>query len=174
MRAVGKYSFRRRGGASGEMDSYAIIKTVHILSATILFGTGLGTAFFFWRAHAPGNERGRLAAARTTVLADWLFTTPAVLLQPVTGAWLIVKAGFAWDDLWLLATYALYLVAGLCWLPVVAIQIRMKRMLEREASGEAIDREGYDRLFRMWFLLGWPAFGGLLVVFFLMVLKPSW
>ena len=156
------------------MDIYGIVKTAHILSGTVLFGTGLGTAFFFWRAHAPGNEAGRLTAVRTTVLADWVFTTPAVVLQPATGIWMIAAAGFPWNDLWLAATYALYLIAALCWLPVVAIQIRMKRMLEREAEGEAIDRQRYARLYRSWFRLGWPAFGGLVVVYFLMVLKPSW
>jgi len=156
------------------MDPYTIVKTVHILSATILFGTGLGTAFFFWRAHRPGHEAGRLTIVRTTVLADCLFTAPAVVLQPITGAWLIEMAGFQWNDLWLAASYGLYMIAGLCWLPVVAIQIRMKRMLECEAAGEAIDRQLYRRLFRTWFLLGWPAFGGLVIVFFLMVLKPSW
>jgi uncharacterized membrane protein len=156
------------------MDAYAVVKTVHILSATVLFGTGLGTAFFFWRAHAPGNEGGRLAAARTTVLADWIFTAPAALLQPLTGAWLIATAGMQWNDFWLVATYGLYGLAAVCWLPVVAIQIRMKRMLEAQAAGEAIDRKLYERLFRAWFLLGWPAFGGLVVVFFLMVLKPAW
>jgi uncharacterized membrane protein len=156
------------------MDAYSILKTAHILSATVLFGTGMGTAFFFWRAHAPGNEAGRLVTARTTVLADWLFTTPAVLLQPLTGALMVARAGYEWNDLWLSATYGLYAIAALCWLPVVAIQIRMKRMLEHEAAGGAINRQIYDRLFRMWFLLGWPAFGGLVIVFFLMVLKPVW
>ena len=156
------------------MDVYGIVKTAHILSGTVLFGTGLGTAFFFWRAQAVGNEAGRLTAARTTVLADWAFTTPAVVVQPATGIWMIAKAGLPWNDLWLVATYALYGVAALCWLPVVAIQLRMKRMLEREAAGEAIDRQLYARLFRTWFWLGWPAFGGLIVVYFLMVLKPGW
>jgi uncharacterized membrane protein len=156
------------------MDTYAIVKTVHILSAAVLFGTGLGTAFFFWRAHAPGNEAGRLTAARTTVLADWLFTMPAVVAQPITGVWMIAKAGIGWNDLWLSATYSLYLIAAVCWLPVVAIQLRMKHMLEREAAGENLDRQLYGRLFRTWFLLGWPAFGGLIAVYFLMVMKPSW
>lgn len=156
------------------MISYGILKTVHVLSATILFGTGLGTAFVFWRAHSPGYEEGRLAAARTTVVADWIFIAPAIVLQPITGAWLIIRAGWAWNDLWLLATYILYLIAGLCWLPVVAIQIRMKRMLQRAADGEEFDSRLYRKLFRTWFLLGCPAFGGLVIVFFLMVLKPSW
>ena len=156
------------------MDVYGLIKAIHILSATILFGTGLGTAFFFWRAHAVEDERGRLFAARTTVLADSVFTAPAAVLQPVTGAWLIGQSGFEWNNLWLTATYGLYALAAICWLPVVVIQLRMKRMLEREVDGEAVDRQLYDRLFRAWFLLGWPAFGGLIAVFFLMVLKPSW
>jgi uncharacterized membrane protein len=156
------------------MDLYGVVKTIHILSATILFGTGLGTAFFFWRAHTPGHEEGRLEAARTTVLADWLFTAPAVVLQPITGAWLVGRSGLPWNDLWLVATYVLYLIAGLCWLPVVAIQIRMKRMLQRAAVDGDFDEQLYGKLFRIWFVLGWPAFGGLVVVFFLMVLKPSW
>jgi uncharacterized membrane protein len=156
------------------MDLYELIKVVHVLSATILFGTGLGTAFFFWRAHAVENEDGRLFAARTTVLADYVFTAPAVVLQPLTGVWLVTQAGIEWNDLWLTATYGLYALAAICWLPVVVIQLRMKRMLEREATGEAIDRQLYERLFRRWFILGWPAFGGLIAVFFLMVLKPSW
>jgi uncharacterized membrane protein len=108
------------------------------------------------------------------VLADWIFTAPAVVLQPITGAWLVVRSGLPWNDLWLVATYVLYLIAGLCWLPVVAIQIRMKRMLQRAAVVGDFDEQLYGKLFRIWFLLGWPAFGGLVVVFFLMVLKPSW
>ena len=156
------------------MDTYAVVKTIHILSSTLLFGTGLGTAFFFWRAHCDGNEAGRLVAARTTVLADLLFTTPAVIVQPISGVWLISISGIQWDDLWLAATYALYSIAALCWLPVVVLQMRMKRMLEHEAQGRVIDRPRYDRLFRSWFVLGWPAFGALIIVFFLMVMKPGW
>lgn len=106
------------------------------------------------------------------VLADFLFTAPAAVIQPVTGAWLIWNGGFRWTDAWLPATYALYALAGLCWLPVVWIQIRLKQILgECRASGSALPRE-YHRLFRIWFLLGWPAFLGLVAVFFLMVLKP--
>ena len=156
------------------MDVYAVVKTLHILSATILFGTGLGTAFFFWRANAPGNEAGRLTTARTTVRADWFFTAPSVVVQPVTGAWMMARAGLAWGELWLVLTYCLYMIASLCWLPVVAIQIRMKHLLEMEAAGESLDRQLYGRLFRAWMLIGWPAVGGLVVVFFLMVLKPAW
>tara|TARA_R110000772_G_scaffold39089_1_gene92088 strand:- start:149 stop:364 length:216 start_codon:yes stop_codon:yes gene_type:complete len=33
------------------MDIYLCIKLVHILSATVLFGTGMGTAFFMLKAY---------------------------------------------------------------------------------------------------------------------------
>ncbi len=106
--------------------------------------------------------------------ADFLFTLPGVILQPVTGAWLIVRAGFDPRELWLVASYALYILAGLCWLPVVWLQIRMKRMLESKVAGTGFDGAEYERLRKVWFMLGWPAFVGLVVVFWLMVTKPSW
>ncbi len=154
------------------MELYSLIKMLHILSATVLFGTGLGIAFFMVRSHFTNDVRERYFAARTTVLADWCFTLPAVIIQPVTGVWLVVNGGYGWDDGWLLMSYALYLLAGACWLPVVYIQIRLRGLL-RLASEEGIPLpHSYSRLFRLWFALGWPAFLGLIVVFYLMVAKP--
>lgn len=146
---------------------------MHILSATVLFGTGLGIAFFFWSAR-QSDDRARLFAARTTVRADFLFTLPAVVLQPLTGAWLVARSGIDPRTPWILVSIGLYILAGLCWLPVVWIQVKMKKMLEASIEGGPFDRRAYERLRRIWFLLGWPAFLGLLVIFWLMVAKPSW
>jgi uncharacterized membrane protein len=150
------------------------VKTLHILSATVLFGTGAGIAFFMLKGHLSHAPAARRFAAATTVHADFLFTLPAVIVQPLTGAWLVWKGGFDWSDKWLVVTYALYLIAGACWLPVVAIQMRMRAMLDAEAAGGSIDEAMLSRLFVWWFALGWPAFGGLIVVFYLMVAKSSW
>ena len=154
------------------MSAYFLIKTIHIVSATILFGTGLGIAFFMFRSWFTDDLREKLFALRTTVLADYLFTAPAAVLQPLTGAWLIWKGGFAWTDGWLLATYILYAIAAACWLPVVWIQIRLKRIVTASLASHAPLPREYHRLFRLWFALGWPAFLGLVAVFFLMVIKP--
>jgi len=143
------------------------------LSATVLFGTGLAIAFFFWSARR-GDDQARLFAARATVRADFIFTLPAVILQPITGGALIAKGGFDPVQLWLVVSYALYVIAGLCWLPVVWLQIRMKRMLEAKVEGGDYDDAAFQRLRRIWFLLGWPAFLGLIAVFWLMVTKPAW
>jgi uncharacterized membrane protein len=139
-----------------------------------LFGTGLGIAFFFFRAQRDEAQAARTFAARTTVLADLLFTLPAVILQPLTGAWLVMHSGFRWNAPWLLATYALYLIAGACWVPVVFIQIRLKTLLNAAVAGNGAPSREQVKLLRCWTLLGWPAFIGLVLVFFLMVLKPTW
>lgn len=158
---------------AGLPDAYLLIKTLHIVSATILFGTGLGTAFFFWSARRAGDE-ARLFAARITVRADFLFTLPAVIIQPLTGMWMIAHAGFDPRAPWLVLSYLLYVLAGLCWLPVVWLQIRMKRMLEAKIAGSEFDAAAFERYRRIWFGLGWPAFLSLILVVFLMVAKPSW
>ncbi|MFL6727258.1 MAG: DUF2269 family protein [Sphingomicrobium sp.] len=155
------------------MDNYSLIKALHILSATVLFGTGLGIAFFFWSARRS-DDQARLFAARTTVRADFLFTLPAVLLQPLTGAWLVAKSGIDPGTPWIMISIGLYILAGLCWVPVVWLQIKMKNMLESGVAGGAFDRQAYERLRKTWFLLGWPAFLALIAVFWLMVAKPSW
>ena len=155
------------------IDAYLLIKTLHVLSGTILFGTGLGIAFFFWSSR-QSDDHARLFAARTTVLADFLFTLPAVILQPLTGAWLIFGGGFDPRAPWILISLGLYTLAGLCWIPVVWLQMKLKRMLEAKVAGREFDERAYERLRRIWFLLGWPAFLALVVVFWLMVSKPTW
>jgi uncharacterized membrane protein len=154
------------------LDWYLITKTIHIISSTILFGCGLGIAFFMFRSAFTDNVFEKFYAVRTTVLADYCFTTPAVIVQPLSGFALIHMAGYEWTDLWLMWTYGLYILAGLCWIPVVFIQLRLKNILAAcAASGEELPPL-YHRLFKIWFALGWPAFIALVVVFYLMVAKP--
>lgn len=155
------------------MILYFLVKTLHIIFSTILFGTGIGIAFFMFCSRYAKNVHEKYYAARFTVLADYVFTAPAVILQPLTGIWLIINGGYDPMALWLKWTYALYILAGVCWLPVVWIQIQLKKMTAEAATfGQALP-ERYHRLFRIWFCLGWPAFGGLIAIFFLMVFKPA-
>lgn len=155
------------------MDIYAIIKIVHIISATILFGTGVGIAFFMLSSRFTDDLGQKFFAARFTVLADYVFTAPAAVVQPLTGLWLVRTGGYNWTDKWLIATFIIYILAACCWLPVVWIQIQLKQMVAYSLiSGKALPPR-YHRLFRAWFILGWPAFIGLVIVFALMVLKPA-
>jgi len=154
-------------------ELYLPLKWLHIVSSTVLFGTGLGTAFHFWHTMRTGNVAAIAASARTTVLADWLFTTPAVVLQPATGLAMALIAGYPLTSTWIAASIGLYLVAGACWIPVVFIQMRMRDIAAAsERDSRALD-PAFHRLARAWFALGWPAFIALMIVFWLMIAKPG-
>ena len=155
------------------MNAYALLKFVHMLSSTLLFGTGLGTAFFMWMSHRSGNVAAIANAARITVLADWLFTTPAVVIQPLSGLWLMRLAGYPIGTPWLLTAIALYLAAGACWLPVVALQLRVRALSAEAVRSNTPLPASYHRHMRWWFALGWPAFLAVLAAFWLMVAKPD-
>ncbi|MCG8488067.1 MAG: DUF2269 domain-containing protein [Chromatiales bacterium] len=155
------------------MMEYFLIKVIHILSSTLLFGTGLGSAFYKWMADRGGDLRAMAKTNRTVVIADWLFTTPTVIIQPITGLWLVHLMGIPLDQTWIMITILLYLVAGGCWLPVVWLQIRM-----RDLAAEAVTRnhsldERYHRYARIWFWLGIPAFASMIIIYMLMVFKPN-
>lgn len=147
---------------------YGLIKTMHILSATVLFGTGLGTAYFMWSANRTRDVRVIASVARDVVRADWLFTTPTVILQPLTGVWLVHAAGYPWTG-WVAVSLGLYTLAGLCWLPVVWLQIRMRDAAHTAARQGQPLPTAYWRDARIWFWLGVPAFMSITAVFFLMV-----
>ncbi|MGI3184252.1 DUF2269 family protein [Nioella aestuarii] len=155
------------------MDPYLLARWLHILSSTVLFGTGIGTAFQMVWAMRTGKVETVHSVASGVVWADWLFTTPAGIAQPLTGLWLIYIAGYSLAEPWLLATYALYVLAFICWAPVVHLQIRIRDLAgEALANGQALPAEA-NRLYRIWFALGWPAFGALIGVFWLMVSRPA-
>ena len=154
------------------MSLHVALKIAHVISATILFGTGLGIAFFKWIVDHSGNVVAIRVVSERVVLADWLFTTPAIVVQAVTGVALAHLAGFPLSSGWLACAIALYLLAGACWLPVVWLQMRMRDLARRaERDGTPLP-ENYRRLARWWFRLGVPAFLSLVVVFWLMVAKP--
>jgi uncharacterized membrane protein len=154
-------------------EHYIFIKWLHIVGATVLFGTGLGTAFHFWFAWRSGNAAAIAAAARSTVVADYVFTLPAVILQPLTGLALAYAAGYPLGSTWIAASVVLYVVAGACWIPVVFIQLRLRDLAAQSASAGAPLPLEFTRLARRWFVLGWPAFLAMLAIFALMIARPA-
>lgn len=151
---------------------YLLLKWIHILSATILFGTGIGSAFYMFMANRRKDVAGIYFAARHVVIADWLFTTPAVIIQLLTGIGLIHAVGYEYTDFWIMWGLVLYFFAGACWIPVVWMQIRMCDMAKHALeAGEPLP-ERYWKLDRWWIILGSLAFPAIMVVFYLMVFRP--
>lgn len=155
------------------MDIYVFFKLVHVLGAAVLFGTGLGIAFFMFSADRGGDVGPIAATLRSVVVADFLFTATAVVLQPVTGVALALERGYSLIEDWIAASLVLYVVVGLCWLPVVRLQMQMRDLARAAAENRAALPDAYHRKMRIWFWLGWPAFSGVIAIYWLMVAKPD-
>lgn len=154
------------------MDYY-VLKWAHILSSTILFGTGIGSAFYMFIANRRKDIVGIYFATRHVVLADWLFTTPAVIVQFLTGYALVRIMGYEWTDLWIMWALFLYFFAGACWLPVVWIQIKMRNLAKISYETGLPLPEQYWLMDRWWIVLGTLAFPAVMIIFWLMVSKPN-
>jgi uncharacterized membrane protein len=155
------------------MTTILVLKLVHLIGAAVLFGTGLGIAFFMYMAHRTGDAATIAATARMVVIADAMFTLNAVIAQPVSGVALALSIGYSMWEPWIVLSLVLYVVIGLCWLPVVGIQLRLRELAAAAArAGEPLPPD-YERLFRIWFALGWPAFLGVIAVFALMIFRPQ-
>ena len=160
------------GEVSFMLDLYLTLKTIHIISATALFGTGAGSAYYMLRAHLSDDVHAIAVTTTHVVAADWLFTTTSGIVQPITGVWMAWLVGLPLTTTWILWSFILYLVAGACWLPVVWLQYRIRDMAQQAVADGTPLPPRYYRYMRIWFLLGWPAFISLVVVFFLMVFRP--
>jgi uncharacterized membrane protein len=152
---------------------YLTVKWLHILSSTLLFGTGLGSAFYMFFTNLSGDVRAIAVVSRRVVWADWLFTTPTAIIQPLTGLYLVHLAGLPLSMPWLAWSIALFILAGACWLPVVVIQIRMAALAERAVQEATALPPLFWRYHRTWTALGVPAFIAFIVIFYLMTVKPA-
>lgn len=155
------------------MEAYLLVKWIHILSSTVLFGFGAGTAWYLWNAHLTGDAALIAKVGRMVVTADWIFTGTSGLVQPASGLMLVQLAGYSLTESWLVAAYALYILAFACWAPVVWLQIRAQRLAQQAAESGTPLGADYRRTMWAWFALGWPAFLALTGVFWLMVAKPA-
>ena len=154
-------------------DLYHLLKFLHLLGAAILFGTGIGIAFFQFIANRSHDAAAIAPILNIVVLADFVFTATAVVLQPVIGVALAYVAGHSLLDGWLVASIALYVAIGCCWLPVVVIQMRMRDLAVSAAADKTALPARYHTLMRIWFFLGWPAFATILAIFWLMITRPG-
>ncbi len=155
------------------MTNYLLtLKVIHILGATVLFGTGLGIAFFMWMANRTRAAAAIAHTASVVVIADVVFTATAAIIQPVSGTFLALAIGYSLWESWIVMSLTLYVLIGVCWLPVVWIQAKMRDLAHAAVQAGTDLPANYHRLYRIWFALGWPAFIAMVAIFVLMVVKP--
>jgi uncharacterized membrane protein len=153
--------------------TYLVLKYLHVIGAAVLLGTGAGIAFFMLLGHLAAKPIIVAAIARIVVIADFIFTATAVVAQPATGVALAWHMGWSLWEGWLALSIFLYLVTGAFWLPVVWMQMRMRDLAAEAAASDQPLPPAYHKLFWWWFAFGFPAFGAVLAIFWLMIVKPS-
>lgn len=154
------------------IDTLILARWLHVIGATVLLGTGSGIAFFMLMAHRSGDVRAIAHVAGVVVIADLVFTASAVVIQPLTGLWLAHLVGWSLTTKWILWSVALYVFVGLFWLPVVVMQIKMRNLARIAVSSDQPLPPEYHRLFRLWFVCGFPAFAAMLAIIWMMLAKP--
>ena len=155
------------------MNTIFVLRWLHIIGSTVLLGTGAGIAFFMLMAHRTRDPAVIAHTAGVVVVADYLFTATAVVVQPITGALLVQTVGWGWAHGWIWASLNLYALTGALWLPVVWMQTTMRNLARASSSSSEPLPQQYFRLFRLWFAFGIPAFLAVLTIIWLMVAKPS-
>lgn len=149
-----------------------IVKWLHILSSTFLFGTGIGSAFYLFFATLKREPRVVAFVTRYVVKADWLFTATTVVFQPLSGFYLAYLADIPLRSAWIAGSTALYVLAVGCWLPVARLQHTMRDAARRAVELGTDLPPDYWRAFQIWVALGFPALLAFIAVFYLMVAKP--
>ena len=155
------------------MSTYLLLKWAHIITSVVLVGVGFGSAFYLYFINRSKNVTAIAEVSKLVVRADYWFTTPAVIIQPLTGFMMVSMAGYSLTESWLVATYALFVLAGLSWLPVVWLQIQMAKMARGAADRSTDLPQRYWRFSHIWMMLGMIAFPSMLVVYGMMVFKPA-
>jgi len=150
-----------------------LLRWAHIIGATMLLGTGAGIAFFMAMAHRTDDPKLVAHTANVVVIADWLFTASAVVLQPITGTLLAIETGWPLTEGWIVLSLILYVVTGAFWLPVVWVQHQMRNLARDAVTQDACLPDAYYRLYRIWFVFGFPAFFAVLAILWLMVTRPE-
>ena len=152
---------------------YELLRFAHVIGACVLLGTGAGIAFFMVISNRSQDPVLIAHVSGIVVLADTVFTATAAILQPVTGYFLTREAGWPLFEGWVFVSLILYVVVGLFWLPVVWIQIRMRRLAQEAALAGVALPDDYHRLYRIWFACGFPAFAAVLAIIWLMLTRPD-
>ncbi len=155
------------------MSLYLCLKLLHIISSVMLAGVGFGSAYYLFFINRTGNIEAIAKVIKLVVRADFWFTTPAIIIQPITGLGMSYLAGFSIHQSWLFLSLILYGIAGMCWLPVVWIQIQMSKLANIAIEDRQPLPSKYWQLAKCWEYWGYPAFIAVVIIYGLMVFKPN-
>jgi len=151
--------------------SYETLKWLHVISAAVLVGGGLGSAFHLLASAMRRDARVVAATAANVLWSDALLTIPAAVFQAVSGWWMVRQAGLTWSAPWLLWSLVLYGASLALWLPVIALEVAQRNIARRAAAEGLPLPRSYWACLGLWAALGLVGFAGFLAALWLMLIK---
>lgn len=155
------------------MTAYYTLLFVHYTGVILLVGNITVTAVWKVFANRTGDARIIAFGQRLVTGTDFGLTIPGIVLTMAGGYGCAVLMGYPlFEDAWLIASQALFVLAGLIWLGIlVPIQVRQARLARGFESGGIVSDE-YRALSRRWITWGLISTVPMVAVLWLMVTKP--
>lgn len=154
-------------------DVFRLVLFLHVLGAVIALGFSLSYGMWLARGESAGAER-RLFALQTISWIDRRLTTPAFVLQAITGVALVLLTDVErFRDAWLELAIGIYVVLTVLAITRYAPAHRRQTALAESLAAGAGDEAAYaaaNANARRW---GTVVTALTLVILFLMVWKPA-
>ena len=155
------------------VNTYLLLKSLHILGAVILLGNIIVTGWWKVMADRTRNPAVIAFAQRQVTLTDYIFTGGGVVLILATGLGNAILHNMDYLSIkWLSWGLWLFIISGIIWVTVlIPVQIMQAKLAHRFANGGNIP-ERYWMLGRLWIIFGTLATVIPLANLYWMVFKP--
>jgi uncharacterized membrane protein len=147
---------------------HAALLVAHILSGAVTIGAT--ASYAVWIALAERQPEHLPFTIRAVRRSDRLVAIPAFLLALVSGVWLAIDAGLAFERPWLAASIAIYVLVLVVGFAVFGPMVRSElAALERGGTGDP----EYRVLRARARLLSYGTIVALIAILWLMVARPG-
>ena len=155
------------------VNTYLLLKSLHILGAVIFLGNIIVTGWWKVMADRTRNPAVIAFAQRQVTLTDYIFTGGGVVLILATGLGNAILLNMDFLSIkWLSWGFWLFNISGIIWITVlIPVQIKQAKIARQFAKGGNIP-ERYWKLGRLWIVFGTLATVIPLANLYWMVFKP--
>jgi len=149
------------------MNTYSVLKLIHVLAAIVAVGANV--TYFVWLSRIRRQpEQGVHVLPGIKAVDTWL-ANPAYVVLPVTGIFMVLEADLGFTTFWILTAIILYVamgvIAGILFTPSLRRQVQMAT-----TGGEPSDQA---QAARRTTVTGVITMVPIAAILYLMVIKPN-
>jgi uncharacterized membrane protein len=155
------------------METYLILKTIHIIGAILFLGNIIITGWWKFMANRTGNPVIIGFAQRQVTLTDFVFTAGGAATLLAAGITNILIYDISLTTNWIMWGLGLFTLSGIIW-GTILIPIQIKQAREaKQFTADTVISEQYWKRELQWYIYGITATILPLINIVFMVMKPS-